>query len=122
MDEEAYKNLQNALKEMKRIEESRFDKTKIGEEIEINYFGRKRKEIFAGFKEWYPGCRQEYKKIPTTIYEDEKGKIFERKILDYNTLMQDPGIISERPGSELKRIDSSSDLAKQYRSLLEAKK
>ena len=122
MDEKAYEDLRKALKKMKNMTESPFDKKRVGEEIEINNLGEKRKETFVGFKEWYPGCKQEYQKIPTTIYKDEKGKIFERKILDYETLMQeDLGIISEISGSAIKVIDSSSDLAKQYKSLLEDK-
>ncbi len=44
MDEKAYEDLRKALKKMKNMKESPFDKKRVGEEIEINNLGGKRKD------------------------------------------------------------------------------
>ncbi len=119
----SYRMLRTALKEeekrKKEISNDLFNNLEPGEKIELSVEGKLKQEIFVGFTEWYPGCKQKYQKIPTTIFENEQGEILERKILDYDTLEQDPRIISESVGSVLKKIDSSSELSKQYKQILE---
>ena len=101
---------------------SEFENLEIGGKVELLVQGKWKSEIFVGFNEWYIGCKPNYKRTPTTIYETESGDIIERKILDYNILKQDPRIISERAGDELKKINPSSELSSQYKKLLEAQK
>jgi len=109
-----------SLKKTKITNEYLFNNLKVGEKIELPIEGGWKQETFAGFNEWYSGCKLKYQKVPTTIYKNEQGEIIERKILDYGTLKQDPRIISESVGSVLKKINSSSELSKQYKQILEA--
>lgn len=108
-----------SLENIKINNASEFADLEMGKEIELLVEGKWKPEIFVGFKEWYPGCKPKFKRVPTTIYETESGEIIERKILNYGTLKEDPSIISEVDGSVLRKIDPSSDLSMQYEILLE---
>lgn len=111
-----------SLENIKINHVSEFEDLEIGRKVELRVQGKWKPEIFVGFNEWYPKCKPDYRRVPTTTYESESGGIIERKILDYNTLKQDPEIISERVGSELKEINPPSELFSQYEKLLEAQK